>query len=140
MVNWKWVTRDSLGGLGVVGTLRNRKFALLIKWRRFFDEENPLWRNIIESKYGVEDCIWFTKLETKGYGTWNKITRTKAHMEKGICFRLGKSPVASRNPPRLVIQELESQVKGSECSSLAARTTTRFLSIEILQNFCTTFV
>ena len=78
LVKWKTIcSNKDKGGLGVkcLGTLNK---ALLAKWAwRFTSEDNPLWKNIISLKYGVDKGGWFTKngKGAFGVGLWKEINK-----------------------------------------------------------------
>ena len=75
-VNWGDVCRPKhQGGLGI-RPLRDMNEALKSKWLwRFAKEEEALWRQVIASKYGVDNSGWWSKKCPKahGVGCWKSI-------------------------------------------------------------------
>ena len=101
LVKWKTIcSNKDKGGLGVkcLGTLNK---ALLAKWVWWFaSEDRPLWKNIINLKYGVDKGGWFTKngIGAFGVGLWKDINKEATVLKKfnnfvvgdGKCFRFWK--------------------------------------------------
>jgi len=63
------------GGLGI-RPLRDMNKALKAKWLwRFAKEDNTLWKNVVELKYGIDGLGWWSKKSNHphGVGCWKSI-------------------------------------------------------------------
>ena len=102
LVKWKTIcSNKDKGGLGVkcLGTLNK---ALLAKW------DNPLWKNIISLKYGVDKGGWFTKNGrfSFGVGLWKEINKeatvlrqfSNCVVEDGKCLDFWKDTWCGTEP------------------------------------------
>ena len=69
LVNWDTVCLSKeKGGLGIRNLSKFNK-ALLGKWSwRFVMEDNSMWRNVINLKYGTEEGGWFPIIPRSNYG------------------------------------------------------------------------
>ena len=76
LVGWKVICADKKeGGLGIRSLATFNK-ALLRKWLwRFTNENEPLWKQIIFSKYNLQEGGWCSKgvRDCYGVGVWKAI-------------------------------------------------------------------
>ena len=82
-MNWNLVCVDKKeGGLGICSFVALNK-ALLGKWIwRFAIEGEPLWKQVIIGKYGVEDGGWCSRGVREGYGVgvWKTIRNEREEL------------------------------------------------------------
>lgn len=82
--------KDS-GGLGIKN-LRLMNVALLMKslWK-FGEDDNPLWKQLISEKYGVEDLGWNSKPSKQAYGCsiWKGIQKFSLEFKSKCKFVVG---------------------------------------------------
>ena len=68
-VNWDEVCRPKQEvGLGI-RPLCVMNEVLKTKWLwRFAKEDNAMWKNVIEAKYGIDDLGWWSKMSSSSHG------------------------------------------------------------------------
>ena len=84
-------TSKKKGGLGI-RNLTKLNNSLLGKWNcRFVVEDNPLWKGLINLKYGLEEGGWFSKVPKGrfGVGVWKDIRREAQQLKQDYRFILG---------------------------------------------------
>lgn len=93
LVNWQ-ITQLELhkqsGGLGIRNLgLQNK--CLLTKWLwRFTIEEQSLWREVVESKYGLDgDCCFNLVHSSYGVSVWRTIRNLWPSLNRNIVFKVG---------------------------------------------------
>ncbi|XP_026399408.1 uncharacterized protein LOC113295273 [Papaver somniferum] len=94
LVKWPaFCRRRKFGGLGVK-KIKTMNKALLTKWLwRFSTEDNVLWKDIIDEKYGVEQLGWFSKIPKITYerSLWKGIMNCSAIFKNHIKFKVNSS-------------------------------------------------
>ena len=92
MVKWDTVCSPiSSGGLGI-RNIRLFNEALLGKWLwRFGIEEDALWRQVIEMKYGCVWGGWYTRavIGPYGVGLWKNISQGWPSFSRHILYGIG---------------------------------------------------
>lgn len=90
LVSWDRVSLPkNYGGLGL-GAFKHRNNALPQKWLwQFTQEDNPLWKRVITSIYGIEDHVWLPsppKLSSRGR-PWVAIDQQRLFFIRFISFK-----------------------------------------------------
>ncbi|KAJ9675215.1 hypothetical protein PVL29_024243 [Vitis rotundifolia] len=92
LVSWKTIcTTKNDGGLGIRKLATFNK-ALLGKWLwRFANENDSLWKQIISSKYDLQDGGWCSKVvrDRYGVGVWKAIRNGWEKFQSHSCFIVG---------------------------------------------------
>ena len=92
MVNWKTMCFEKKrGGLGVRNIFKMNQ-ALLCKWNwRFAIDREPLWRIVINVKFGEMVGGWTTGdiKGSFGIGLWKEIKKNWATLSQNASFSLG---------------------------------------------------
>jgi len=82
-----WPTHE--GGLGI-RHLCNMNKALKAKWLwRFGKEDDAMWRNVIEMKYGLDNSGWWCKRNSNPHGVdfWKSIMSDDNHFRSLVHYR-----------------------------------------------------
>ncbi|XP_026433399.1 uncharacterized protein LOC113330800 [Papaver somniferum] len=90
-VKWEALCKKNrFGGLGIKN-LKLVNQSLLSKWSwRYATEEDVLWKQIIDEKYGVGDPLWCPKIPKCTYGRsfWRAIMNTNSCFLKHVRFKV----------------------------------------------------
>lgn len=91
-VAWDIVLKPkNLGGLGVKD-LHLMNIALLMKWLwKFGEDDNPLWKNLVSQKYGIEEHGWYARNPKQAYGcsVWRGIQNHLVDFKANCKFIVG---------------------------------------------------
>ncbi|XP_026379379.1 uncharacterized protein LOC113274095 [Papaver somniferum] len=90
-IKWRALCRKKkYGGLGIKN-LKMTNQSLLSKWSwRYANEDDVLWKKIVDEKYGVGDVFWTSKMPKCIYGrsVWRAIMKSNCIFLKYVRFKV----------------------------------------------------